>query len=151
MANQTTKSIIVGAPVTQVYAIWSNFENFPHFMENIKSVTKIGDTMSHWVMSGPLGINIEWDAETTRMENNARIAWNSRDNSTITTSGQVTFTDLEGKQTEVTVTLQYDPPAGLAGDVVAKLFSNPEKRLEEDLQNFKHYAETQGNTRTVNE
>lgn len=151
MANQTTKSIIVGAPVTQVYAIWSNFENFPHFMENIKSVTKIGDTMSHWVMSGPLGVNIEWDAETTRMENNARIAWNSRDNSTITTSGQVTFTDLEGKQTEVTVTLQYDPPAGLAGDVVAKLFSNPEKRLEEDLQNFKHYAESQGNARTVNE
>jgi uncharacterized membrane protein len=151
MPNQTTKSIIVGVPVTQVYAIWSNFENFPHFMENIKSVTKTGDKMSHWVMSGPLGINIEWDAETTRMENNARIAWNSRDNSTITTSGQVTFTDLEGKQTEVTVTLQYDPPAGLAGDVVAKLFSNPEKRLEEDLQNFKHYAETQGNTRTVNE
>jgi uncharacterized membrane protein len=151
MPNQTTKSITVGAPVTQVYAIWSNFENFPHFMDNIKSVTKTGDTLSHWVMSGPLGVNIEWDAETTRMENNARIAWNSRDNSTITTSGQVTFTDLDGKQTEITVTLQYDPPASLAGDVVAKLFSNPEKRLEEDLKNFKHYAETQGNTRTVNE
>jgi len=151
MPNQTTKSIIVGAPVSQVYAIWSNFENFPHFMENIKSVTKTGDKMSHWVMSGPLGVNVEWDAETTRMEENARIAWNSRDSSTITTSGQVTFTDLEGKQTEVTVTLQYDPPAGIAGDVVAKLFSNPEKRLEEDLQNFKHYAEGQGNTRVVNE
>ncbi|HYF62123.1 MAG TPA: SRPBCC family protein [Herpetosiphonaceae bacterium] len=151
MPNQTTKSIVVGAPVSQVYAIWSNFENFPHFMENIKSVTKTGDKMSHWVMSGPLGVNIEWDAETTRMEENARIAWNSRDNSTITTSGQVTFTDLEGKQTEVTVTLQYEPPAGIAGDVVAKLFSNPEKRLEEDLQNFKHYAESPGNTRTVNE
>lgn len=148
MPHQTTKSIIVGADVSTVYNLWANFENFPRFMENIKSVSKTGERLSHWVMSGPLGINIEWDAETTKLEENTRIAWNSRDNSTITTSGQVTFNQLENNQTEVTVTLQYEPPAGLAGDVVAKLFSNPEKRLEEDLQNFKRYVE--GNQNAVN-
>ncbi len=147
MAHQTTQSIIVGSDIKTVYKIWSNFENFPHFMENIKSVTKIGDKLSHWVMSGPLGFNVEWDAETTRLEENTRIAWNSRDNSTIKTSGQVTFTELPNSQTEVTVTLQYEPPAGIAGDIVAKVFSNPETRLAEDLQNFKRYVE--GMQRTV--
>jgi uncharacterized membrane protein len=37
--------------------------------------------------------------------------------------------------------MHYDPPAGMAGELVAKFFGNPEKRVEEDLSNFKHYAE----------
>ena len=142
MAEQTTKSVIVKAPLDKVYGIWANFENFPLFMNNIKQVTRTDDKMSHWVMSGPLGIKFEWDAETTRLEENSRIAWNSRDNSAITTSGQVTFHDLGDGSTEVTVVLQYDPPAGAAGEVIAELFANPEKQLTEDLHNFKVYAET---------
>ena len=140
MPEQTTKSIIVKADVADVYNIWANFENFPHFMKNIKSVKKTGDRLSHWVMEGPLGKDIEWDAETTRLEANQRIAWNSRDGGDITTSGQVTFKDLPHGETEVTVTLQYVPPAGALGEAVAKLFNNPEKQLEEDLNNFKEYV-----------
>lgn len=141
MAEQTTKSIIVKAPVSEVYHIWANFENFPHFMQNIKSVSRTSDSLSHWVMEGPLGKLIEWDAETTRMEHNTRIAWNSRDGGDIKTSGQATFTELPDSQTEVTVTLQYVPPGGWAGEMAAKLFGDPEGSLEEDLRNFKAYAE----------
>jgi uncharacterized membrane protein len=141
MADQVTKSVILKGDVGKIYKLWANFENFPHFMQNIKSVTKMGDKWSHWVMEGPLGARIEWDAETTRMEPNKRIAWNSKDNSTLKTSGQVTFNQLSNHETEVTVMLHYDPPAGLAGEVVAKLFDNPERKLEEDLENFKAYAE----------
>ena len=149
MANQTTKNMIVGAPIETVYGIWSNFENFPHFMHTIKEVTVAADKkLSPWVMSGPLGVPVEWDAETTRMEENTRIAWNSRDNSALKTSGQVTFNALPNDQTEITVMLQYDPPAGVLGEAVAKLFTNPEKDLEEDLQNFKRYAETLAGARS---
>jgi uncharacterized membrane protein len=84
---------------------------------------------------------VEWDAETTLLEENKRIAWNSKDRSPVSTSGQVTFNALPHNETEVTVMMHYDPPAGMAGEMVAKFFGNPEKRVEEDLQNFKRYAE----------
>jgi uncharacterized membrane protein len=131
------KTIIVSAPISEVYQFWTQFDRFPEFMNNIKSVTKTGDRLSHWVAKGPLGTSVEWDAETTMLEENKRIAWNSRDNGDITTSGQVTFTELDNNQTQVTVTLKYDPPAGVVGDVVAKIFSDPQRELEEDLERFK--------------
>jgi uncharacterized membrane protein len=141
MPEQVTRTIIVKAGVSEVYDIWANFENFPLFMKYIMSVHKTGDGLSHWVMEGPLGKKIEWDAETTRMEPNKRIAWNSRDQGDITTSGQVTFKELPQDETEIAVTLQYVPPAGALGTAVAKIFSDPAEQLEEDLKNFKAYAE----------
>lgn len=141
MADQFTKEIIVKASVADVYDVWANFENFPQFMKYIKSIRKTGDRTSHWVMEGPLGKDIEWDAETTRLEPNKRIGWNSRDNGDITTSGQVVFTPLGQNETQVAVTLQYVPPAGKLGEVVAKIFSDPEEQLEEDLRNFKAFIE----------
>lgn len=131
------KTIIVTAPVSEVYQFWTQFDRFPEFMNNIKEVRKTGDRTSHWVAKGPLNTNVEWDAETTMLETNKRIAWNSRDNGDITTSGQVTFTELGNDQTEIHVVLKYDPPAGVVGDIVAKLFSNPQSELEEDLERFK--------------
>jgi uncharacterized membrane protein len=142
MPDKFTHSIVVLANVADVYRIWSNFEFFPRFMHDIKSVTMLDERTSHWVMKGPLGADIEWDAETTRQEENQRVAWNSKDNSAVKTSGQVTFQSLGVNQTEVTVTLQYDPPAGAAGQAVASLFANPEKRVKEDLEQFKQFVES---------
>ena len=143
MADQFTKQIIVNASVADAYNAWANFENFPQFMRYIKSVRKTGDRTSHWVMDGPLGKQIEWDAQTATIEPNERLAWNSRDNGDITTSGQVVFKSLANNQTHITVTLQYVPPAGKLGEIVGKLFSDPEEQLEEDLANFKQYIEGQ--------
>ena len=148
MADQFTKEIIVKSPVADAYAAWANFENFPYFMKYIKSVRKTGDRTSHWVMNGPLGKDVEWDAETTTLDPDRRIAWNSRDNGDITTSGQVVFKELGTDQTHITVTLQYVPPAGKLGEAVAKIFSDPEEQLEEDLHNFKTYIES-GRTRAA--
>jgi uncharacterized membrane protein len=143
VSDKITKSTIVKRPVAELYQLWANFENFPYFMENIKSVTRSGDRLSHWVMEGPLGAKVEWDAETTLLEENKRIAWNSKDMSPVATSGQVTFNALPNGETEVTVSMHYDPPAGMVGDVAAKFFGNLDKRVEEDLKNFKRYAEGQ--------
>lgn len=138
--RQVTRSIIVKGSTADVYKVWANFENFPQFMQHIKSIRKTGDDLSHWVMEGPLGSRIEWDAKTTRAEENKRIGWNSIQGD-IKTSGQVTFNGLPDNQTEVTVMLQYIPPAGMAGAAVAELFGNPEGKLDEDLRNFKRFIE----------
>jgi uncharacterized membrane protein len=142
MADQTTKSIIVGAPVANVFAAWADFENFPRFMEDIKSVTRTGEKATRWVARGPMGHDVEWEAETTRFEPNKRIAWRSTDDSPVTTSGQVTFNPLSPSQTEITVTLQYVPPGGIAGEAAARLLSDPEEMLEKDLRRFKSYVES---------
>jgi uncharacterized membrane protein len=141
MAEQATKSIIVGTGVGEAFEAWASFENFPHFMKNIKSVEKRPDGSTHWVMDGPLGKTIEWDAETTMFEPNKRIAWRSREGSTIKTSGQVTFVELGTGQTQINLTIQWVVPASKGGEKLAGLLADPEKRVEEDLYNFKTYVE----------
>lgn len=143
MANKITESIIVKGGPAALYNVWADFENLPDFMENIKSVEKVDDKTTHWVMEGPLDTTLEWVAETTAKEGNKRIAWSSKDReeNDLKTSGQVTFSELPNNETEVTVMLQYVPPAGLAGEVVAALFVNPADQLKQDLRNFKRYVE----------
>jgi uncharacterized membrane protein len=153
MADQITKSIIVDGSPSEVFNLWANFQNFPHFMKYVKSVVPTGDRTSRWVVEGPLGKDVEWVAEVTRFEPSQRIGWSTKDyhagsdvttyrgGSDITTSGQVTFAPVGNNQTEVTVVMQYVPPAGAVGEAVAKIFANPEKRVEEDLNNFKKFAE----------
>lgn len=144
--SPVTRSIIVHASAEQAYEMWSNFENFPQFMEYLESVRltgndpRTGEQLSHWVMRGPLNTHVQWDARTTRMEPNKRIAWNSTEGD-IETSGQVTFNALPDEQTEITVTMLYVPPAGLAGQAVAQLFGDPEGKLEQGLRNFKRIIE----------
>lgn len=134
-----TKSIIVDADVSDVYGLWSHFEMFPYFMENIKEVTITGPNTSHWVMKGLLGKDFQWEAQTTALECNSRIAWRSI-RGDLMTEGDVRFEDQGGGRTRITATVWYDPPAGLAGEIIAKLFTNPDKRLESDLERFKEYA-----------
>ncbi|HMQ53331.1 MAG TPA: SRPBCC family protein [Anaerolineae bacterium] len=144
MTDRITKSTIVQGDISHIYNLWANFENFSHFMHNIRSVTKKGNGLSHWVMEGPLGQDLEWDAKTTQMDEDTRIAWNSMEGGDITTSGQVTFNPLPRDQVEVTVTLQYKAPGGKIGEVLGRIFDNPEEKLEEDLRRFKVYAESGG-------
>jgi uncharacterized membrane protein len=141
MPQQTTKTLIVGAPAADVFAAWANFENFPRFMKHIKSVRRTGERTTRWVAEGPLGREVEWEAETTRYEPDKRIAWRSLADSPVRTSGQVTFQELPDDQTDVTVTMQYVAPGGAAGEKVAQLLKNPEEMLAEDLRNFKAFVE----------
>lgn len=142
MTNQITKSVTVAADAGTAYQAWHEFENFPYFMNYIERVEKTGPTMSHWEVKGPLGTKVDWNAEMTRDVPNKQIGWNTKDHDgAVTTSGQVTFNQLPDNQTQITVQMNYDPPAGKAGEIVANLFANPEQRLIEDLNNFKRYLE----------
>ncbi len=141
--TQLSKSIIVNTSAHHAYTVWADFTQFPNFMEHVKSVDITSPGMSHWVVAGPVGANIDWNAEITRQEPNTRIAWNTKDNKgIITTSGQVTFNPLPANQTEVTVTMQYTMPGGKIGDMVAGFLANPEEQVAADLRRFKAYAES---------
>ena len=137
MSTQMTKSIIVKGDLAEIYDAWTEFENYPEFMKDLKAVTPTGERTSHWVMEGPLGKLVEWDVEATRLETNRRVAWNSKDGGDLKTSGQVTFTNLPDRQVEVTLTLQYVPPAGAVGKVVEQIFADPEEFMIGTLRNFK--------------
>lgn len=143
MEEKITKSIIVKADAQKVYNAWSNFENFPYFMKNIKSVEMMGPKTSQWEMKGPLGVDVKWEAETTLQEPGKRIGWSTKDREegNLTTSGQVSFNQLNANETEVVATVHYQTRAGLPGEVVARLMGDPEEKLEEDLYNFKQYIE----------
>jgi uncharacterized membrane protein len=141
MPEKIIKNIIVKGHVGDIFSLWENFENFPHFMKNIKAVRKSSDGTSHWVMGGRIGKQLEWDAKTTDVQPNRRIAWKSISGD-LQTSGQVTFNELNDNETDVTVHMQYIPPAGELGKMFAHLFENPDRRVEEDLRQFKKYAES---------
>jgi uncharacterized membrane protein len=110
-------------------------------MKRIKSVTRIGDRTSHFIMSDPLSKTLEWDAEMTRLERDRRVAWRSVQGGDLATSGQVILTPLPHDETAVTVTLQYSPRPDHAGEHAVRLFSDPRGQLTADLRSFKGYVE----------
>lgn len=139
--SKVKKSVTVQAPVDIVYRAWHNFENFPNFMSNIDEVSVVEGGRSHWKAKGPLGSTAEWDAEVTMDTPNTVIGWRSIDgNSSVKTAGRVDFRDQNGG-TGIDVTLEYDAPGGVVGDVVTKIFANPDQQIEEDLQRFKELME----------
>ena len=141
MAQRVNESIEVGAPVQDVFAYWSNFENFPQFMENIEEVRMTGQDMSHWRIKGPIGQSVEFDAKTTELDPNRGIGWNAVEGD-VMTAGEVKFEEAAPGRTRVEVTINYsDPPGGKVGEVVAGAISDPEKRLREDLRNFEQVVE----------
>jgi uncharacterized membrane protein len=136
------KTIVIDAPLERVFELWSDYENFPRFMSNVREVSERGRGRSHWVVGGPLGVPVEWDAVTTRYEPNELIAWKTVEGSTIEHAGVVGF-DPEDGGTRVDVRLSYNPIAGAAGHAVAALFhSDPKKQMDEDLMRMKAFIET---------
>jgi uncharacterized membrane protein len=87
---------------------------------------------------------VEWDAEIHNEIENELIAWRSLENADINNAGSVTFRGVpEGRGTEMKVVLSYEPPLGLVGSGIARVFGEePEQQLEDDLQRFKQLMET---------
>jgi uncharacterized membrane protein len=137
------KEIIVNAPVSKVFSYWKNFENFPHFMNNLESVQVTGPNTSHWKAKGPLGTHAEWDAQTLTVEDNHKISWKSNGGN-VETHGAVTFHEEGADQTRVVVGIEYAPPAGAVGEAVTKIFADPDSQVAEDLERFKTIAEHNG-------
>ncbi len=136
------KSIIVNAPPEEVYQFWHDFEKLPSFMRYLESVKVTGEGRSHWVAKAPGG-TVEWDAEITEDIPNQLIAWRSLEGSEVKNSGTVRFEQATGgRGTVVRVELDYSPPGGAAGALVAKLLGgDPDGQMQIDLRRFKQVME----------
>ncbi|HEY9763425.1 MAG TPA: SRPBCC family protein [Trichocoleus sp.] len=142
-AIRVEKTVTINRPASELYSFWRNFENLPHFMRHVKSITVLDDTRSHWVSSAPLDQTVEWDAEIVTDEPDHLIAWRSLDNADIENSGFVRFQPATGNRgTEVKVVMEYTPPGGAVTAALAKLFGEePEQQIGDELSRFKQLME----------
>lgn len=142
-AKRVIKSIVINSTPEELYQYWHDFERLPTFMRHLESVKVTGDKRSHWVAKGPAGSSVEWDAEITEDRPNELIAWRSLEGSEVYNAGSVRFEQATGKRGAVlTVELDYDPPGGVVGTLVAKLFGEePDGQLQDDLRRFKQIIE----------
>lgn len=132
------ESIRIGRPVEDIYRFWRNLSDLPRFMSHLERVDELGGNRSHWVAKGPAGMKVEWDAEVINEVPNKVIGWQSLPGSELTTAGSVHFDRVADGATEVRVHLQYAPPAGRLGKMVAQLFGDePSQAIREDLQRLK--------------
>jgi uncharacterized membrane protein len=142
-AVDVQKTINIAAPVEEVYEFWTNFENFPRFMSNVREVKANADGTSHWVVAGPAGASVEWDAVVTRRVPNELLAWKSVEGAGVENAGLVRFDRNDDGSTRVQVRLSYNPLAGALGHAVAALFgSDPKAEMGADLMRMKSLIET---------
>ena len=142
-AIRVERAVTINRPREELYAYWRDFENLPRIMQHLESVTVLDATRSRWKAKAPAGQSVEWDAVINHEEPNARIGWKSEGEATVPNAGSVRFSDAPGgRGTEVHVTLEYDPPAGRLGQLVARLFGEePSVQVREDLRRFKAIME----------
>lgn len=133
------QSIEVAVPLSAAYNQWTQFEEFPRFMENVSEVRQLDDTHLHWVAEFG-GRRHEWDAEVTEQKPDERVAWRNTDGKE--NAGVVTFHRLDDDHTRLMVQMDF-VPAGILeklGDAIGA----PERRVEGDLERFKELIESSG-------
>jgi uncharacterized membrane protein len=131
------KRIEVDAPLSTVYNQWTQFEDFPQFMEGVKEVRQVDDKRLHWVAE-IAGKRKEWDAEIFEQVPDQTIAWRSMGGAK--NSGQVSFEPADNNSTRVCLKLNYDPEGALEN--VADALGVVGRRVEGDLERFKKFIET---------
>lgn len=138
MAN-IEKSIEVNAPVQPVYNQWTQFEEFPRFMEGVEHVKQLDDKRLHW-KAQIAGKEKEWDAEIYEQIPDTRICWRTIGGTP--NNGCVTFQEMGAEKTKIALRMDYDPETFMekAGDAVGIV----SMRVEGDLKRFKEFIESRG-------
>jgi uncharacterized membrane protein len=131
------QEIEVEVPVTTVYNQWTQFEEFPRFMEGVESVRQLDDTLLHWAAS-VAGKKAEWDAKIVEQVPDKRIVWESVDGKQ--TRGTVSFEPAgAGSRTRVRLNMSYNPE-GLT-EKVGSAVGLDERRVRGDLERFRELIE----------
>jgi uncharacterized membrane protein len=139
MTTRVEKSVMVNVPVSRAYNQWTQFEEFPRFMGGVQSVTQLSDDRLEWVAE-IAGVRRQWEARILEQVPDRKVAWAATEGAT--NAGAVTFEDLGGDQTSVTLELEYEPE-GMVEKVGDKL-DVVEKQAEGDLERFKEFIESEG-------
>ena len=137
------QTIEVNLPVRTVYNQWTQFEEFPQFMEGVEEVRQLDETRLHW-RATIAGKTEEWDAVITDQVPDQRIAWRAIDGKT--NVGEVTFRAADGGKTEVTVQMDWEPE-GLKEKLGGALGFD-DRQLASDLERFEHVLDERGGRET---
>ena len=137
--TRVVQSVDVKVPVTSVYNQWTQFEDFPRFMEGVKSVDQIDDTHLRWVAE-VAGKDETWNAEITEQHADERIAWHAT--SGAENAGVVTFHRIDDDTTRVTLQLDADPEGVVENVGTALGFLD--RRVKGDLDRLKEFIEARG-------
>jgi uncharacterized membrane protein len=133
------KSITVDVPVRTAYNQWTQFEEFPRFMEGVEEVRQLSDKKMHW-RANIGGKTEEWEAEIVEQTPDQRVSWRSTGGAY--NAGAVTFQPQGANQTRVNLRLDYKPEGFVenVGDALGLI----ERRVEGDLKRFKDFIESRG-------
>jgi len=133
------QSIELDVPVQTAYNQWTQFEEFPKFMEGVEEIRQLDDRRLHWVAEFG-GTRHEWDAEITEQRPDERVAWRNTDGKD--NAGVVTFHKLDDGHSKVMVQMDF-VPEGIKeklGDAIGA----PDRRVKGDLKRFKELIESRG-------
>jgi uncharacterized membrane protein len=133
------KSIDVNVPVSVAYNQWTQFEEFPRFMEGVKSVKQLDDTRLHWVAE-IAGKEEEWDAEITEQTPDQRVAWTNTTGAR--NAGAVDFHRIDDNTTRVVLLMDYEPEGVV--EHIGDMLGFVSRRVEGDLERFKEFIESHG-------
>jgi uncharacterized membrane protein len=137
-AVDVQKTININAPVEQVFTFFTDWANYPHLMSHVREVRETASGRTHWVVDGPAGVPVEWDAVVTKLVPNQQLAWKSVEGAPVEHAGIITFTPNARGGTTVDIKMAYNPPAGGAGHAIAALFrSDPKRQMDDDLARLK--------------
>ncbi|MEP6909836.1 MAG: SRPBCC family protein [Actinomycetota bacterium] len=140
MSLETIKeSIEITVPVSTAYNQWTQFEDFPNFMEGVESVAQIDDTHLHWVAEIG-GERREWDAEIVDQVPDRKVAWRAVDGNG--PNGVVAFEPLGDDKTMVVVEMSYEPE-GMKEQLGSKIGLDS-RQVKKDLERFKQLIEAVG-------
>jgi uncharacterized membrane protein len=145
------KTITVRAPIHVVFDLWSRLDNFPMFMQHVREVDiEIGGRKTRWIVDGPAGTQVDFEAETIEFEPDRVIAWRTLPNQSVEHEGCVRFQEVDGA-TRVHVEMTYRPPGGVVGHAIAHILGwDPKARMDDDLVRMKALLED-GKTRAHDE
>lgn len=152
-ARRVIKCVTINRSQEDLFRFWRRLENLPFFARHLISVKETSPTQSLWVAKSPAGTTAEWEAVIVKEVPNEYIAWESCPGSEIDNAGSVRFRPAPANQgTEVMVTLEYIPPVGALGALIARLYGEePDLQVEEDLARFKAFMETGEIPTTINQ
>ena len=134
-----TEHVDVDVPIRTAYDQWTQFEEFPHFMEGVEEVRQRDDTHLHWVAEFG-GSRHEWDAEITEQKPDEGVAWRNTDGKD--NAGVVTFHRLDDDSTRVMVQMDF-VPEGIK-EKIGDALGAPDRRVKGDLERFKQMIESRG-------
>jgi hypothetical protein len=138
MATRVEKSLIVNVPVSRAYNQWTQFEEFPNFMNGVETVTQLSDDRLVWLAEIG-GVRRQWEAQILEQVPDRKVAWAATQGAT--NAGSVTFQNLGGDQTAVTLVMEYEPEGLVekAGDALGII----ERQAQADLERFKEFIEAE--------